>query len=1157
MSACFAHLKVHSEYSLLDSIVKIDELLDKCYARGIPAVAITDICNMFATVKFYEKSIKKGIKPIFGCDLYISTKTKKKYEITLLAKSNKGYKNISQLISRGYLERQRHKDIPVIPKEWLETFELSDVICLSSGLQGEIADAILTLSENEVEKLIKKYVSIFGKSNFFIEIQKIGLINEDKYIRKAILIAKNMQIPIVATNPIRFLSKQDYENHEIRLAIYEGRTLHHNTEKSKYTEQQYIRSAQEMHELFSEYPESLSNSIAIAKKCNVIFKLGGLVLPHFTIPDNMNEVKYFQQLSREGLRSRIDILKKRNKKYNVKMRDEYIKRLDHEVEIICKMNFTTYFLVVHDFVNWGRNNNIPIGPGRGSGAGSLVAYSLKITDIDPIQHGLLFERFLNPERVSMPDFDIDFCINGRDKIIEYITEKYGYKNVAGIVTYSSMTAKAVVRDVGRVMGFPYGFVDKIAKLIPNDLGITLNNCYVENTPLHEYAKNNNEVKTILKKAQKLEGLKRGIGRHAAGVVISPSQIYDFLPTYCEEHSTQLITQFDKKDIEKLGLIKFDILGLRNLTIIDETVKIINNISDKNNDFKINDIPLNDEKTFLLLQKGSTTGIFQFESYGMKGLTKKIVPQCFQDIIALVALYRPGPLESGMVDDFIKCKHGRQEINYPHPKLKKVLEETYGIILYQEQIIEIVKVLANYSLGNADLLRQAIGKKNLKEVQKQEIIFTKQAHLNGISVKLAETIFALIEKFARYGFNKSHSTAYAVISYQTAYLKAHYLSAFSAALMSADINNTDKISNIIAEHKKLDLKMLLPNVNLSQDNFTVNKNDEVLYGLEAIKGIGDTIAKDIFDERQKYGKFKTIYDFCARMYGKVNKRICETLIFSGAMDGFNITRIEIAGHLKQAMARAEQLETIKITGQKNLFDFDQLYGIKKHSSEQSKLGINLSKRQELIKERSLLGAYLSNHIVNEDKFWTNILNIIPIKDMSSINLNNTQIMLLGIIVMVKQRKTKKGKTIWILTIEDTTDRTELLLFDEIYGSIKSQVNVNTTVVVIGKTRRRNDENRFLASEIHDLNTYVDNNFDGFALTIGINSLGKFITILKNNCNNEKHQKLIKIIKLQVQNNEKTISFVRNNLQCSLYKLFFELQTERNMFKKIRPFRKKLI
>lgn len=1134
MSVGFVHLKVHSEYSLADSIIRLRPLLDNCHARKIPAVAITDLCNMFAAIKFYKAALSTGIKPIFGSDLIIESNDQH-YELTLLAKSNQGYQSIVELISRAYQQAHRENGIPIIPKTWLNDFDLSEVFILSGGLNGELKHS-LSKSLTQAKKTAKSYIDLCGKNNFVIELQRIQKKEEEVYIKQALTLAKTIKIPVVATNNVRFLNTEDYDDHEIRVGIYQGYTILDETRKSGYTENQYLRSADEMSELFADIPESLSNSLAIAKRCNVTFNLGNPVLPKFDIPKDMTESSYFTKTAYSGLEERFQLLfSHKDQSTQQSIHSSYKARLQQEIDVICHMQFAGYFLIVADFIQWAKKNNIPVGPGRGSGAGSLVAYALKITDIDPIPYGLLFERFLNPERVSMPDFDIDFCMDGRDRVIDYVTQKYGKQSVAQIITYGSMSAKAVVRDVGRVLGQPYGFVDKIAKMIPNDLGTTLTEACAKGTVLYDYAKQDEAVDTILQSALKLEGLVRNVGKHAAGVVIAPSNVTDFSPTYCEEGTQQLVTQFDKKDVEEVGLTKFDFLGLRNLTIINNTVNIINHQRNQNNlsAIDINVIPMNDAKTFALLQKGETTGVFQLESTGMKELIKRLKPDCFEDIIALVALYRPGPLGSGMVDDFINRKHGRQSISYPHPALETVLKETYGTILYQEQVMQIAQILANYSLGSADLLRRAMGKKNPEEMAQQRQTFEAGALENGIDAERASAIFDVMEEFAKYGFNKSHSAAYALVSYQTAYLKACYPEAFMAAALSSDMDNTDKVVNFITECQHMGIKLGLPDINVSEYTFSVDEASALIYGLGAIKGVGSAAIEVILVERQKHGIFKDLYDFCLRVdLRKVNKRVCEALIYAGAFDKLQNNRATLLGCLEAAMKAAEQQKYSKNSGQVDLFGLndDSSASIDKQNALEATTR-TWSNRERLIYEKSVLGLFLSSHLIDEDRFWLNHLHTVPLNQIKA-SRQKQSVLLAGVIVSITARKTKTGNLMAILQIDDGLKRLDLVIFSELFQQTKDLLAIDQTVIVEGEASidAYNDQLRINAKSITLIKNYVNTHVKGLEIIIALEEISNIATLLSQYQSDKANDKSIRI---KVATEDFEVLIKSEKIRLSLY------------------------
>lgn len=1083
----FAHLKLHTEYSLVDSVIRIDPLFKKAQQSDIIAVAITDSCNLFAAIKFYKKALQSGVKPLFGVDLDV-VNGEQSYPLTLLAENDNGYLNIVKLISEAYLDAKRVNGVPQIPKSWLTSQAMQGVIALSGGLKGELGQALLNGDENHTDAVLSFYLETFSKASFVIELERIGHSQTEQYIALATRLASEHDLSVVATNAVRFLEADDYEDHEIRVGIHQGYTLLDEARMSQYTDQQYFRSADEMQILFADIPIAIENSVIIAQRCNVKFELGNACLPQFDIPDGMTEGEYFAHISYKGLEERFRVLL-----YGVpheqhaEIIQTYRDRLQIEIDVICQMGFPGYFLIVADFIQWSKDHHIPVGPGRGSGAGSLVAYALKITDIDPIPYGLLFERFLNPERVSMPDFDIDFCIEGRDRVIEYVAQKYGEFSVSQIITYGTMAAKAVVRDVGRVLGQPYGAVDRIAKLIPKDLGIKLSDAFVEGSELYEHAQNDEAAALIIEKALKLEGLTRNVGKHAAGVVISPTVLTDFTPTYCEEGSRALVTQFDKKDVEEVGLVKFDFLGLRNLTIIDHTLKLVNDLRISRNEEPIDMAFLNmqDAATFRLLQAGQTTGVFQLESHGMKELIKKLKPDCFEDIIALVALYRPGPLGSGMVDDFVNRKHGRQAVVYPHPKLEMVLKETYGTILYQEQVMQIAQILANYSLGGADILRRAMGKKDPKEMAQQRAIFEEGAKNNGIDAKLATSIFDTMEEFAKYGFNKSHSAAYALVSYQTAWLKAHYPAAFMVALLSSDMDKTDKVVNFFGECKNLGLLVKPPHVNHSKYAFQVASETEIIYGLGAIKGLGEGVIQHIVEERQRGGEYQDIFDFCCRVDGKkVNKRALESLTYAGALDGLASNRASVFASLDVAVKAAEQKNAMAVTGQSDLFG---LLGDTNDCSVETEAVMvkDWGLKVRLQYEKQVLGMYLSGHVIDEDKMWLSHFNIRPLNQLTP-SRRKESTLLAGSVVAMMQRKTKRGDMMGVFTIDDGFERIEMVVFSELYEQIKRNISIDDVVLVDGEISidSYNESLRVSAKMVEGISDFVDRKVKGLSFSFTV-------------------------------------------------------------------------
>ena len=777
MSTPFVHLRLHSEFSLLDSVVRIKPLLAAVAAGDMPAVALTDQSNLFGLIRFYRAAVAAGVKPIAGADLLVEEEGEAPTRITFLCQNNVGYRNLCGLVSQAY-RTDRYHGRPMLRREWLPR-HAEGLIALSGGRDGDVGRALLSGREADADAALAFWRGLFP-DRFYIELQRTGREREDAYNQLGVRLAAKAGVPVVATNDVRFIDDDDFGAHEARVCIHEGHTLTDPGRPREYSRDQYLKSGEEMAELFADVPEAIENTVEIARRCNLDLVLGESVLPDFPVPDGMTADSYLAELADSSLKERLPQLLPAG----AADAEGYADRLRTELEVICGMGFAGYFLIVADFIQWAKDNGVPVGPGRGSGAGSLVAFVLGITDLDPLRYELLFERFLNPERVSMPDFDVDFCMDGRDRVIDYVAQRYGRDSVSQIITFGTMAARAVVRDVGRVLGHPYGFVDRIAKLIPFEIGMTLDKALAEDEELARVYKEEDEVRGVIDLARRLEGLARNAGKHAGGVVIAPGPLTDFTPLYCEEGGGGLVSQFDKDDVEAAGLVKFDFLGLRTLTIIDRAVQTINDrAADGEETLDIRGIPLDDAATFSLLKAQDTTAVFQLESRGMKDLIKRLQPDSFDDIIALVALFRPGPLQSGMVDDFINRKHGKNQepIDYFHPSLEAILKPTYGVILYQEQVMQIAQVLAGYSLGAADLLRRAMGKKKPEEMAKQRSIFTEGAVSRGVAEGTATYIFDLMEKFAGYGFNKSHSAAYALVSYHTMWLKAHYPAAFMAAI----------------------------------------------------------------------------------------------------------------------------------------------------------------------------------------------------------------------------------------------------------------------------------------------------------------------------------------------------------------------------------------
>ncbi len=1040
MPQSFVHLRVHTEFSLVDGLVRVSSLMDALPKKGMNAVAVTDFCNLFAAVKVFKAAVSKGIKPILGCDLpcHDPLRPEQTSSIVLLCQNAAGYRNLTQLVSRAYQEGQ-HQGLPWIQPGWIAQ-HADGLIALSGGRCGDIGQALLADDEALAYRLANAWLEVFP-GRFYLEIHRTGRSDEAIYNERVVRLADALQMPLVATNDVRFLHPDDHEAHEARVCIRDGYSLADPRRNTSYSAQQYLRSAEEMCELFSDLPQALQNTVEISKRCTVKLDLGKNYLPNFPVPAGSTIEEYLSQLSKEGLEVRLVQLS-RGKNID---RVPYDQRLQIELDVINTMGFAGYFLIVADFIRWSKQNGVPVGPGRGSGAGSLVAYALLITDLDPLEYELLFERFLNPERVSMPDFDIDFCMEGRDRVIEYVAEKYGRQSVSQIITFGTMAAKAVVRDVGRVLGHPYSFVDKLAKLIPFEMGITLTSALKQEEELRRRYDDEEEVKELFDLALKLEGITRNAGKHAGGVVIAPSELTDFTAIYCEEGSTQIVSQFDKDDVEAAGLVKFDFLGLRTLTIINWTLITINRDRQAAGlePLDIHDIPLDDKASFDLLKACKTTAVFQLESRGMKELIHRLQPDSFEEIIALVALFRPGPLQSGMVDDFIDRKHGRAKVEYPHPDLEPILKPTYGVILYQEQVMQIAQVLANYTLGGADLLRRAMGKKKAEEMAEQRTIFTEGAAARGVEAKTATAIFDLMEKFAGYGFNKSHSAAYALIAYQTAWLKAHYPAAFMAAVMSSDMDNTDKVVTFIHECSHMKLNVLPPSINRSQYPFTVADERTIIYGLGAIKGVGEAAIACIVSEREAFGRYCSLFDVCQRLdMRKVNRRVLEALIISGSMDDWSIERAVLFVTVDKAIQVGARMHQNRSSGQTDMFAlFDDAPDVEQYHECKE---WNTKKR--LDGEKKTLGLYLTGHPADA---YLQELSAFA-KPIGSLNPSAAKkAIICGLVTAVRKIVTKRGKKLAIIGLEDAKASIDIVTFSEVFDPKQACVQVGHILVVEGE------------------------------------------------------------------------------------------------------------
>ncbi|MGR2738254.1 DNA polymerase III subunit alpha [Billgrantia sp. Q4P2] len=1059
MTTPFVHLRVHTEYSLVDGLVRLKPLLKATAEQGMPALAVTDESNLFGLVKFYRGAQGSGLKPVIGADLWLTNPHDEThpYRLTLLAMNGVGYRNLTELISRGWMEGQR-QGRALLDKRWVLA-QSEGLIALSGGREGEIGRHLLADHRDEARTLLDEWKAAFP-DRFYLELIRTGRPLEEECVHLSVALAMASGTPVVATNDVRFLERDDFWAHETRVSIGEGKALDDPRRERKYTEEQYLKSPAEMAELFADIPEALENSVMIAARCNVDVRLGEIFLPEFEIPEGMTQDEYFRKVSHDGLTERLDFLYPAEKYPRggaefAEIDKRYRERLDFELDIIIQMGFPGYFLIVMDFIQWAKDNDVPVGPGRGSGAGSLVAYAQKITDLDPLEYDLLFERFLNPERVSMPDFDVDFCMEKRDRVIEYVADRYGRNAVSQIVTFGTMAAKAVVRDVARAQGKPYSLGDKLSKLIPFEVGMTLSKAIEAEPALKEFIENDEEAAEIWEMAVKLEGITRGTGKHAGGVVIAPTKLTDFSPLLCDEEGNGLVVQFDKNDIEEAGLVKFDFLGLRTLTIIDWALEMVDKVRAVKGEgpLNIDSIPLDDGPTFEMLKRAETTAVFQLESRGMKELIKRLLPDSLEDMIALVALFRPGPLQSGMVDDFINRKHGRAEISYPHPDyqhewLKPVLEPTYGIILYQEQVMQIAQVLAGYSLGQADMLRRAMGKKKPEEMAKQRAGFMEGCAANGIDKELAGNIFDLVEKFAGYGFNKSHSAAYGLVSYQTAWLKAHYPGPFMAAVMSTEMDNLDKVVPLIEESRRIGLTVTPPDVNIGAYKFTVDTEGRVVYGLGAIRGVGEGPIGAIVEARETDGPFADLFDFCRRVDPKrMNKRTLEALIRSGALDNLGPNRAVLAAALDDALRAAAQTQTNQNLGMMDMFGeafVDD--AVESDPYEAYRRAREWTDKERLAGEKETLGLYLTGHPI--DEYEKELARFVSTR-ISDLKPSREPQRVAGLVVAMRTMKSKRGDTMAFITLDDRTGRIEASLFGELFDSLRGQIEADQVLIVEGE------------------------------------------------------------------------------------------------------------
>ena len=1052
----FVHLRLHSEYSISDGMVRVGEAVSAAKQDGMPALALTDLNNFFGMVKFYRATRDEGIKPVVGCDVFITNDADmdRPYRMLLLCQSSAGYLLLCRLLSRAYLENQ-HRGRAELRREWLHQ-DTGGLIALSGAHLGDIGSALLSGNAAQAKQFAQEWAALFN-NRFYIELQRAGFADEEHYIHDAVRMAAELGLPVVATHPVQFLSADDFKAHEARVCIAEGYVLNDRRRAKTYTAQQYFKTQAEMAELFADLPEALQNSVEIARRCNLALTLGKPCLPDFPTPNNETLDDFLRSESLNGLHTRMSQLFPDEAVREEKM-PEYTARLDFEIETIIKMGFPGYFLIVADFIRWAKRNGVPVGPGRGSGAGSLVAYSLGITDLDPLRYGLLFERFLNPERVSMPDFDVDFCQDGRERVIEYVKNKYGAQCVSQIATFGTMASKAVIRDVGRVMDFPYGLCDSLSKAIPVEgvKPVSLKKAREMEPEINAIAEREEGVPELLELAGRLEDLTRNIGMHAGGVLIAPGQLTDFCPLYCADSSGSVVSQFDKDDVESIGLVKFDFLGLRTLTILDWAMRHVTRLNGNVAPFELETLPLDDAATYDLLTKANTTAVFQLESRGMKDMLKQAKPDRFEDIIALVALYRPGPMD--LIPDFVRRKHG-EKFDYPHPAVEGVLQETYGIMVYQEQVMQMAQIVGGYSLGGADLLRRAMGKKKVEEMAKQRATFVEGALKNDTTQEVAGNLFDLMEKFAGYGFNKSHAAAYALVAYHTAYLKAHHPASFMAATLSGDLDNTEKISIFYADTLQQNIRVLLPDVNSSGYVFSPVDEQTIAYGLGAIKGTGEAAINCIVKAREN-GPFKDLFDFCRRVDKRtVNRRTIEALIKAGAFDSINDHRAALMASVDAAMASADQ--HARAANQNSLFGEEEADAVLIVQTEDVP---RWRVKEQLAYEKASLGIYLGGHPYQE--YAEELANFIKVRlsDLTPQFVGQTNgtgngghnsrrgvpVVLAGIVAGLRIQQTRRGRMA-VITLDDGGGQVELTVFNEEYERSRPWIRADELLIVRGTAK----------------------------------------------------------------------------------------------------------
>jgi DNA polymerase III subunit alpha len=1082
MKYMFVHLRIHTEFSVVDGTNRIDEIVEAAAADRQPALAITDLGNLFGTVKFYKEGRKAGVKPLIGADIWLEAPSKEAgapaSRLLLLVQSHRGYLNLCELITRAWTKNVV-RDQAVVKLQWLEA--LNEGLIALSGAQGGAVGQALVQGDSARAMDCALHLSSMFPHRFYLELQRAQRPDDERHVTAAVQLAARLRLPVVATHPVQFLTYDDYEAHEARVCISEGEILGNARRVRKFTREQYFKSSSQMAALFADVPSALANTLEIAKRCNLTLELGKPMLPDFPTPEvngsRMAPEEYFRHTSFEGLEERLAHLYPNPALRDAK-RPVYVERLEFEINTILKMGFPGYFLIVGDFIKWAKNNGCPVGPGRGSGAGSLVAYAMKITDLDPLQFNLLFERFLNPERVSMPDFDIDFCQSNRDRVIDYVKDKYGHDAVSQIVTFGTMAARAAIRDVGRVLDFPYGFCDSISKLIPNKPGqaVTLqlvpadrkkNDKLVyalEAEPLlAERESKEEDVHTLLELARKLEGLTRNVGMHAGGVLIAPGKLTDFCPLYLQPGSGSAVSQFDKNDVEAIGLVKFDFLGLATLTILEIAREFIIQRYPAQKDFSFENLPLDDKRVYALFSSGQTEAVFQFESIGMQRMLKDARPDRLEDLIAMNALYRPGPMD--LIPTYIARKQGKEVPEYPDPRVKPMLEETYGIMVYQEQVMQTAQILGGYSLGGADMLRRAMGKKDEKEMALHREIFRKGAGVNGLSQEKADEVFDLMEKFAGYGFNKSHSAAYALLAYHTAWLKVHYPAEFFAANMTVEMDDTDKLKILFGDALKMGLSFEVPDINRGDYRFEPITAKSVRYGLGAIKGTGRHAIDAIVAARKEGGPFTSLFDFCVRVdRSKMNKRTVEALIKGGAFDNLHLNRAELLASTERAFEFAAATQANANQG--GLFDMSDSHAA---STQEPPLveAVPFGVKARLVLEKTAIGFYLSGHLFDEVAHEVRQFARRRIDDL--IDSREPQL-LAGIVNDLRVINGNRGKLI-IFKLDDKTDVLESSVDENVFNTYRHLLKDDELVIVQGTLQGASERfgRRFKVTQVWDLET----------------------------------------------------------------------------------------